>query len=176
MIYRHRLAEARDLPAIVAIYNDAVLARTSSCDLDPVSVAARQEWFDTSHPSRHPIWVGHPLDSPRTVTGYLSFEPFLNGRRGYDATLDLAIYLHPDHQGRGQGSYLLREAITHAPQLGARTLATTIFARNQPSIRMFHSHGFQEWGRLPGVADLEGVIHDVVVVGRPVDNTSGARP
>lgn len=165
MSYSHRLATPEDLPSIVEIYNSAVLARSSTCDLEPVSVASRQEWFDASHPDCHPIWVSHEPDAPRTVTGYLSFEPFLNGRRGYDATLDLAVYLHPEHRGRGQGRYLLREAITCAPRLGARTLATTIFAGNEPSIRLFHSLGFQEWGRLPGVADLDGVIHDVVFVG-----------
>jgi L-amino acid N-acyltransferase YncA len=171
MTYRHRLATPEDLPAIVEIYNSAVLARTSTCDLEPVSVTSRREWFDAARPDRHPIWVGHRPDDPRTVTGYLSFEPFLNGRRGYDATLDLAVYLHPGHRGRGQGRHLLRAAISHAPRLGARTLATTIFASNRPSVRLFHSLGFQEWGRLPGVADLDGVVHDVVVVGRRVGDT-----
>jgi L-amino acid N-acyltransferase YncA len=168
VIYSHRLATPEDLPSIVEIYNSAVLARSSTCDLEPVSVTSRQAWFDASRPDCHPIWVGYEPDDPRTVTGYLSFEPFLNGRRGYDATLDLAVYLHPDHRGRGQGRYLLREAIAYAPKLGARTLATTIFASNEPSIRLFHSLGFQDWGRLPGVADLDGVIHDVVFVGRRV--------
>lgn len=62
----------------------------------------------------------------------------------------------------------MREAIARAPGLGARILATTIFADKEPSVGMFRSRGFQEWGRLPGVAELEAVIHDVVVVGRPV--------
>ena len=68
----------------------------------------------------------------------------------------------------------LRDAVNAAiePLRAARTLATTIFAGNEPSIRLFHSLGFQEWGRLPGVADLDGVIHDVVLVGRRVDDVS----
>jgi phosphinothricin acetyltransferase len=172
LAYSHRLAIREDLPAIVEIYNSAVLSRSSTCDLEPASVASRQAWFDASRSERHPIWVGYESDSPQTVAGYLSFEPFLNGRPGYDVTSDLAVYLHPDHRGRGLGRYLLREAIEYAPKLGVRTLATTIFATNEPSIRLFLSYGFQEWGRLPGVADLEGVIHDIVFVGRPVGDTS----
>lgn len=168
MTYSYRLATPEDLPSIVEIYNFAVLDRSSTCDLEPVSVPSRQAWFDASRPDRHPIWVGYQQDEPQTVTGYLSFESFLNGRRGYDVTLDLAVYLHPEHRGRGQGHYLLREAVTYAPKLGARTLATTIFASNEPSIRLFRSHGFKEWGRLPDVVDLEGVVHDIVFVGRPV--------
>jgi L-amino acid N-acyltransferase YncA len=168
MPYRHRLALREDLPAIVNIYNSAVLSRSSTCDLEPVTVESRQAWFDQANPESHPIWVGYESDFPEVVTGYLSFEPFLNGRPGYDVTSDLAIYLHPDHRGRGQGRHLLREAIKHAPSLGVRTLATTIFASNEPSLRLFRSHGFQEWGRLPRIADLEGVIHDIVFVGRQV--------
>lgn len=172
MTYSHRLAAREDLPAIVEIYDFAIESRASTCDLEPVGVASRQAWFDASSPDRHPVWVGYETDRPRTVTGYLTFDPFLNGRPGYDVTLDLAVYLHPDHLGRGQGTHLLREAIAHAPELGARTLATTILASNESSLRLFLAQGFQEWGRLPGVADLDGAIHDVVLVGRPVGDTA----
>jgi L-amino acid N-acyltransferase YncA len=163
MTYLHRTATQADLPAIVDIYNAAVRSRTSTADLDPVTVESRQAWLAEA---KHPTWVGYHPNDPDQVTGYLSFEPFLNGRRGYDVTLDLAIYLHPEHRGRGQGKDLLRQAIAHAPTLGARTLATTIFAGNEPSLRLFRSHGFAEWGRLPGVADLDGMTKDLVIVGR----------
>ncbi|MDR7301588.1 GNAT family N-acetyltransferase [Haloactinomyces albus] len=149
----------------------------STCDLEPVSVASRQAWFDASHPDHCPIWVGYDSNCPRTVTGYLTFDPFLNGRPGYDVTSDVAVYLHPEHRSLGQGTCLLGEAVAHAPKLGVRTLATTIFAGNEASIRLFLSHGFQERGRLPGVADLGGgVIHDVVFVGRSVGVPRGAAP
>ncbi|QUH02126.1 N-acetyltransferase family protein [Saccharopolyspora erythraea] len=174
MRYCHRLATRKDLAAIVDIYNHAILEKASTCDVEPVSVASRQAWFDASHPDRHPIWVGYDSHAPQTVTGYLTFDPFLNGRPGYDVTSDIAVYLHPEHRGRGQGTYLLDEAVAHAPKLGARTLAASIFASNTASLRLFQSHGFREWGRLPGVADLGGgVIHDVVFVGRPVGNSAG---
>ncbi|MBB5153976.1 GNAT family N-acetyltransferase [Saccharopolyspora phatthalungensis] len=115
--YAHRLATREDLPSIIDIYNSAIPSKTATCDLEPVTVASREAWFEISTPDRHPIWVGYESGSPQTVTGYLSFEPFLNSRPGYDVTADLALYLHPEHRGRGQGAYLLREAIAHAPNL-----------------------------------------------------------
>lgn len=166
MTYRHRLATRAHLPSIVAIYNSAIPSRGATCDLEPITVDSREAWFDAADPGTRPIWVAYEGHDPTSVTGYLSFEPFLNGRRGYDVTADLALYLHADHRGRGQGAYLLSEAINHAPELGVRKLATTIFASNERSLRLFHAHGFEEWGRLPGVADLDGQVEDVVFVGR----------
>lgn len=169
MKYGHRLATHADLPAIVAIYNSAIPDRTASCDLEPVSVASREEWFAGSAPESRPIWVAYSAEAPERVTGYLSFGDFLNGRAGYRATAELAIYLHPEHRGHGQGDHLLGEAVRAAPDLGIRNLAATILAHNEPSIRLFRSHGFRDWGRFPAVAELDGVERDVVMLGRHVD-------
>lgn len=166
--YAHRLANRDDLRSIVEIYNSAIPGRRSTCDLQPISVAERETWFDASEADRRPIWVGHRVGEPEVVTGYLSFDPFLNGRRGYDVTADIAVYLHPEHRGRGQGGYLLAEAVRHAPTLGVRNLAASIFASNAASIQLFRRHGFERRGFFPGVADLDGVVQDLVFMGRRV--------
>ncbi len=41
-----------------------------------------------------------------------------------------------------------------------------IFAHNEPSLKLFERFGFKRWGLLPGVARLDGVERDLVVVGR----------
>jgi L-amino acid N-acyltransferase YncA len=46
--------------------------------------------------------------------------------------------------------------------------ATTIFAGNEPRLRLFRANGFEEWGRLPAVADLDGLVKDLVIVGKPL--------
>lgn len=168
MSYEHRLATRDDLPAIVEIYNSSIPGKTSTCDLEPVTVADRTPWFEASDPRTRPIWVGYEAGAPQTVTGYLSFDRFLNGRPGYDVTADIAVYLHPEHRGGGQGGHLLSDAVQHAPELGVRNLAASIFASNEASIRLFQRHGFQRWGLLPEVADLGGVVRDLVFMGRPV--------
>ncbi|TWF94835.1 GNAT family N-acetyltransferase [Saccharopolyspora dendranthemae] len=168
MTYAHRLATRADLPAIVDIYNSVIPERSATCDWEPITVASREAWFAESDPDRYPVWVGHEPGSPTVVTGYVSLEPFLNGRRGYDITADLALYLHPEHRGRGQGEHLLGQAVARAPELGFQTIATTIFASNERSLRLFRARGFQEWGRLPAVADLGDRLEDVVFVGLPL--------
>ena len=167
MRYTHKDATAADLPRIVEIYNFAVASRESSCDLEPATVASRQKSFAEHTPDHRPLWVAEDAEAPeRGVVGYLGFFHFMNERPGYYITADIALYLHPDYQGKRLGTYLMREAIRHAPSLGVEVLAVTIFASNQPSIRLFEAHGFERWGYMPRVARLEQVERDLVMMGR----------
>jgi phosphinothricin acetyltransferase len=167
MRFVHREATSADLPRIVEIYNCAVATRESSCDLDPVTIGSREPWFVKHVGSRRPIWVAEDADAPeRGVVGYLGFFYFMNERPGYFITSDLAIYLHPEYQGKRLGTYLLDEAIRHAPSLGIEVLAVTIFASNEPSIRLFARHGFEQWGLMPRVARLGHIERDLVMMGR----------
>jgi len=167
MRFVHQDAEADDLPRIVEIYNFAVATRESSCDLEPTTVDARRDSFSKHSPGHRPLWVARDTDAPcRGVVGYLGFFHFMNERPGYFITSDLAIYLHPEYQNRKLGTYLLGEAIRHAPKLGIEVLAVTIFASNQPSVALFSRHGFERWGFMPRVARLGDVERDLVMMGR----------
>lgn len=169
MTYIHRDAVLSDLPRIVEIYNLAVATRTCSCDLEPTTVTARLPSFREHTPEHRPLWVAEdPERRFQGALGYLGFFHFMNERPGYFITADLAIYLHPDHQGKGLGTYLIREAVVHAPRLGIETLTATIFASNEVSLRLFRKMGFERWGFMPRVARLEGVEKDLVLVGRRI--------
>jgi L-amino acid N-acyltransferase YncA len=167
MRFIYRDAVAADLPRIVEIYNFAVATRESSCDLEPTTVEARRDSFSKHSPGHRPIWVAHDTEAPQQgAVGYLSFFHFMNERPGYFITSDLAIYLHPEYQNKKLGTYLLGEAIRHAPKLGIEVLAVTIFASNQPSIALFTRHGFERWGFMPRVARLGDIERDLVMMGR----------
>jgi phosphinothricin acetyltransferase len=167
MTYTYRDAVEADLPRVVEIYNCAVATRTCSCDLEPTTVEARRPSF-LAHTSNHrPFWVAEDSSQPEFgVAGYLGFFHFMNERPGYFITADLAIYLHPQYQGRGLGTYLIEQAIERAPAIGIETLTATIFASNESSIALFRKMGFERWGFMPRVARLEGVEMDLVLVGR----------
>ncbi len=169
MRFERRNAQESDLPRIVEIYNFAVASRKCSCDLEPTTVAARLPAFRKHTPEHRPLWVAEDVDSPASgVVGYFGFFPFMNERPGYFVTADVAIYLHPDYQGRGLGSWLLEQAIAFAPSIGIETLTATIFASNDSSLRLFEKFGFERWGYMPRVARLEGVEKDLVLVGRRI--------
>jgi phosphinothricin acetyltransferase len=161
-------ARLADLPAIVAIYNATVPTRMVTADTQPVSVESRIPWFEQHSSARRPLWS---VIEAGQVIGWLSYSSFY-GRPAYDGTCELGLYLAPQHQRRGLGSEVLSRAIEHAPTIGVRTLLGFIFAHNEPSLRLAEKHGFAKWGLLPGVAELDGVERDVVIVGRRTEGSA----
>jgi phosphinothricin acetyltransferase len=159
-----RDAVETELPEIVAIYNAAIPSRLATADLEPVSVESRLAWFEQHSPDSRPIWV---MEVDRAIAGWLSFQSFY-GRPAYQATAEISIYVAPAYRGCGVGRQLLSQAIHHSPALGLKTLLGFIFAHNQPSLQLFNSLGFQRWGYLPKVAELDSFESDLVIVGKQI--------
>ena len=150
-----RDATEADLPAIVAIYNSIIPGRMVTADLEPATVAGRASWLQTHDPARRPVWVA---EENGAVCGWLSFDTFYP-RPAYDGTAMIALYVEEKHRRTGLG---------HAPKLGLHTLLGYIFAHNEPSLRFFAAFGFERWAHLPGVARLDGVARDLVILGKRV--------
>ena len=157
-----RTAVEADLPAIVAIYNASVPGRMATADTEPVSVASRREWFAEHTPDRHPLWVD---ERGGEIAGWLSLGVFYN-RPAWDITAEVSVYVAPAHHRRGVAAGLLEKAITQAPALGLRTLVGFVFGHNEPSLALFRRFGFEQWGFMPRVTELDGMERDTVIVGR----------
>ncbi|MEG4011635.1 MULTISPECIES: GNAT family N-acetyltransferase [unclassified Microcoleus] len=156
-----RSAVESDLAAIVQIYNAAIPGRMSTADLEPVSVESRLAWYREHSPNTWPIWV---MESEQNIVGWLSFQLFY-GRAAYQHTAEVSLYVSPDRQRCGIGQKLLQSAILRSPELQLKNLIGLIFAHNQPSLRLFEKFGFQQWGYLPQVTELDGVERDIVILG-----------
>jgi len=157
-----RDASESDLPVIVQIYNAAIPNRLATADLHPVTVESRLPWFREHTPESRPVWV---MEDEGTIVGWLSFQTFYYGRPAYHHTAELSIYVAPTHHRCGVGRKLLEAALLKSPALGIKTLIGCIFAHNQPSLCLFENMGFQRWGHLPLVADLDGTERDLVIMG-----------
>lgn len=156
-----RSAVESDLAAIVQIYNAAIPGRMSTADLEPVSVESRLAWYREHSPNSWPIWV---MESEQNIVGWLSFQLFY-GRAAYQHTAEVSLYVSPDRQRCGIGQKLLQSAILRSPEFQIKNLIGLIFAHNQPSLRLFEKFGFQQWGYLPQVTELDGVERDIVILG-----------
>jgi phosphinothricin acetyltransferase len=157
-----RDAVEADLPAIIEIYNATVPSRTVTAELEPTSVEARLPWFREHSPGQYPFWVA---DLEGRVIGWLDFKKFLP-RSAYRGTAEISVYVDERFRRRGVGQELLERAIAHAPSLGLEALVGLIFGHNEPSLKLFQRLGFERWGFLPGVAQLDGVERDLVMMGR----------
>lgn len=155
-----RQATRADLEAVVQIYNASIGGRLATADTDPVSVESRLAWFEEREP-QHPIWV---VEREGIVVAWLSFGKFY-GRPAYAATAELGLYVAPNWQRRGIAGELLQSALSQAPTLGLTTLLGFVFSHNTPSVNLFQKYGFEEWGRLPRVAVLDGAERDLSILG-----------
>ncbi len=150
------------MPRIVGIYNAAIPAGQSTADIEPVSVDARRAWFSGHSEQRRPLLV---YEIGGQIAAWVSFEDFY-GRPAYRYTAELSIYIAPEHQGRRLGRQLLSDALARGPELGIKSLVGYVFAHNEPSMRLLRSFGFQEWGRLPDIAEIGGSEYSLCIMGK----------
>lgn len=158
-----RTAQPADLAGIVAIYNASIPGRMATADTTPVAVADREKWFAEFDPATRPLWVWCDAENGRP-RGWLSLRSFY-GRPAYHATVEVGVYVAPDARRQGIGQALLAHALRGAGALGIRTFLAFVFGHNAPSIALFERAGFTSWGRLPDVAELDGVERDLVILG-----------
>ena len=156
-----RDARESDLPAIIRIYNAAIITRVSTAQLETVTLEHRRNWLKDHSPKRHPFWV---LEIGGQITGWLTLKTFLP-RAAYRDTAEVSVYVDEKFRRQGVGRALLNKAIARTPDLGIIAVVGLIFAHNQPSLRLFAEVGFEKWGLLPGVANLDGVERDLTIMG-----------
>ncbi len=160
-----RIAIESDLPAIVSIYNATIPGRLATADTVEVTVESRLEWFRQHVPARRPLLV-HEQDN--RVVAWVSFQSFY-GRAAYDHTAEISVYIAPECRGQGLGRALLTEALAMTRQLDLKTVVAFVFSHNGPSIRLFRSLGFEEWGKLPDVAEMDGKEYSLSILGKRVN-------
>jgi phosphinothricin acetyltransferase len=150
-----------DLPRIVEIYNASIPSRLATADTEPVTIESRHAWFATRDPQRRPFWV---LERDGAILAWIRLSSFY-GRPAYEATAEVSLYVAPEAQGQGLGPRLFQEMIRRCPDFGVTTLLSFVFGHNEPSLKMNRKLGFEQWGLLPQVAELDGIKRDLVILG-----------
>lgn len=161
-----RDAKLDDLEEIVAIYNSTIPGRMVTADTEAVSVQERLKWFEEHSPDFRPLWVMQEKENTE-IAGWLSYQSFY-GRPAYNATAEVSIYIHPNHRRKGYGKLFLDKAIIECPRLHIKTLLGFIFAHNLPSLQLFYDAGFANWAHLPGIAELDGIERDLIILGKRI--------
>lgn len=113
MEFEFSLANEKDLPRIVDIYNQIIPSRLATADLEPVTVAEREAWYH-SFTKTHPLWV--IKNNEQKVVGWVGLEPFY-GRAAYEHTCEIAIYIDKSVRHHGLGTQAINFVISQLPQL-----------------------------------------------------------
>ena len=148
-----------DLQAITDIYNEAVLERMSSADIEPRTLAQRKAWVDAHEPrSLYPVVVVENADGEVVAFGSLSRY---HERAGYDGVVELSYYVGFGSRRRGVGAMLVSWLLDAARERGMRMATTLIFSDNAGSIALMRRFGFTLFGELPDAVHLPGIVHDM---------------
>jgi phosphinothricin acetyltransferase len=157
-----RDATEADLPGILAIHNDAVLATTAIWRETPVDLDDRRAWFSLRQSQGCPVLVAS-LDEE--VLGYASFGDFRTWP-GYRHTVEHSVYVQHSRQRQGVGGALLGALIERARAADKHVMIAGIEAGNTASLRLHERWEFSEAGRLAQVGTKFGRWLDLVFMQR----------
>ncbi|GED94608.1 phosphinothricin N-acetyltransferase [Lentilactobacillus buchneri subsp. silagei] len=162
MSVRFEYATHDELPRIVEIYNEIIPSRLATADLEPVSVASRENWFAEFNHETRPLWVMKVDDQ---IAGWVGLESFY-GRPAYQKTAEISIYIDANYRHQGLGQQAIDFVSGELERLGLDALVAFIFSHNLPSQKLFIHTGFTVWGHLPDVAEMDGQRRSLDILGK----------
>jgi len=148
-----RLATEGDIPAVTAIYNQAITLGNATAHTQAVSTAERQSWLADHNPDTDPVFVA---ESANMVTGYCSLSAYRPGRAALRHTKEISYFVDEGHRRQGVGSGLIQHALQECPTRDIRTLFAILLDNNPASAALLEKFGFERWGHMPAVADFNG--------------------
>jgi L-amino acid N-acyltransferase YncA len=155
-----RDAREQDLPAILTIFNDAIVNTTAVWTDKPVDLADRRDWWRQRIATGYPVLVA---EQDGEVVGFGSYVQF-RAWDGYRDAVEHSVYVHPDHQGGGIGVALVQALIDRARAQGKHVIIGGIEGSNAASLKLHRRAGFNEVGRMYEVGTKFGQRLDLVFV------------
>jgi phosphinothricin acetyltransferase len=160
-----RRVEQGDLPALLAIYNHYVVTTPITFDLEPRTLAQRQEWLDTFRPTgRHQCFVAAHVGVP---LGWACSGKYRE-KAAYDTSVELSVYLAPPAHGQGLGRRLYRTLIDALQGEDINRLYGGITQPNPASVALHLAFGFRLVGTQSEVGRKLGRFWDVALYERPL--------
>lgn len=139
-----RTAEMRDIPALMEIYNDAILHTTATYDTEIKDYENRREWF-LEHTGRYVIFV---YEEAGEIAGYASLSRYRD-RKAFDSAVEISIYIQKDYRGRGIGRKLMEATLDFAQKnQDIETVISLITSENEISIKLHEAFGFAYCGQI----------------------------
>lgn len=154
-----RDAAKTDGAAIATIYNQGIVDRIATLEIEERTPGERAQWLAARGP-RHPVLVA---ERDGTVVGWGSLNQF-NPRKAYDFVADFSVYVERAWRGKGVGSALLRALIARAKQLGYHKLVLSAFPWNAAGMALYERYGFRTVGIYKEQGLLDGEWVDTIIM------------
>lgn len=138
-----RPATAADLPAMTAIYTEAVLHTLATFDVDPQPPTHFAERVASTRPGDHVVVA---LDGDRLLG--MAYAATYRPRPAYDGTRETSVYLAADARGRGVGRALYGELLARVDADGIHACLAVIAQPNPASEALHAAVGFEHVGTL----------------------------
>jgi len=122
-------ANLSDLETITQIYNEYILEKTATADMQPASTKEREPWFKAHNNSR-PIFV---YKENGEILGWCSLSDF-NPKIAYKISVEISIYVAK--KALGIGKQLLSHSLDEGKRLNLKIIAL-IFSENKTNLRLF---------------------------------------
>ena len=168
-----RAATAAHIPAITAIYDDAVRHGTASFELEPPDAAEMARRRQALVDGGFPYLVA---EADGAVAGYAYAGPY-RPRPAYRWSVEDSVYVAPALHRRGIGAALLGRLIVAAEQRGFRQMVAVIGDSAQaPSIELHRAAGFRLIGTIENVGYKFGRWLDTVLMQRPLGPGASTNP
>jgi L-amino acid N-acyltransferase len=150
-----------DLPAILAVYNDAIANTTAVYTDTLATLADRTAWLADRTASDLPVLVAR--DGGGAFGGFASYGPF-RPWPGYAATVEHSVYVAPEARRQGIGRLLVTALLAHARAQDLHVVIGGIDAANEASLGLHRELGFTPAAHLHQVARKFGAWVDLVLV------------
>ena len=160
-----RDAQDDDLPAILAIHNDAVLNSTAIWSVHPADLANRAAVLAERRARGYAFLVASDRGE---VLGYATFGDF-RPHDGYHRTVEHSIYVVEAHRRRGVARALFPPLLDAARALGKHAMVGGVDATNAGSVALHERFGFRAVGLLPQVGFKFGRYLDLLFMQKMLD-------
>lgn len=168
-----RPANAKDIPAIQAIYAHHVLHGLASFEEVPPPADEMRRRFEEVTRQGLPYLVAEMADE---LVGY-GYCSLYRTRSAYRYTLEDSVYVKEGRQGNGIGKALLSELVDRCAALGYRQIIAVIGdSANAASIGLHASLGFVRAGNLRSTGFKFGRWVDSVLMQLPLGPGDGTKP
>ncbi len=132
-------------PAILEIFNDAILNSTALYEYKPRTMDTMTHWFSVKTANQFPV-IG-AVDESGALMGFASYGTF----RAFPAnkySVEHSVYVHAAHRGKGVSVVLMKALIERARAANLHTLIGGIDAANSTSIALHEKIGFTHSGTI----------------------------